>query len=90
MASMDIMREYVSKQYGGAWRDKVRRMPDYQVSAIYRTMLDKLDKLKRTPSRKILRESEVRGGDQLSFFQDNWSTKIKEGYLNGKPVETAE
>ena len=37
----EVMREYVSSKYGGRWREKVAKMPDYQVASIYHRMLDK-------------------------------------------------
>ena len=36
----EVMREYVSRKYGGRWREKVAKMPDYQVASIYHQMLD--------------------------------------------------
>lgn len=80
MASMDCMREYVSKQYGGGWPERVRKMPDYQVMAIYHTMMRELDKTREKPVEPKLTETEVRGGVQLSFFEGN-SMEIKEGYF---------
>lgn len=81
MASMECMREYVSQQYSGSWPNKVRRMPDYQVAAIYRNMMKALDKVKSEPKTPKLTETEVRGGLQLSFFESNYNTRIKEEYL---------
>lgn len=37
----EVMREYVSRQYGPEWAKKVAKMPDYQVASIYHRMLDK-------------------------------------------------
>lgn len=37
----EVMREYISRRYGGRWREKVAKMPDYQVASIYHRMLDK-------------------------------------------------
>lgn len=37
----EVMREYVSRQYEGRWREKVAKMPDYQVASIYHRMLDR-------------------------------------------------
>ena len=36
----EVMREYVSRRYPGRWREKVAKMPDYQVASIYHRMLD--------------------------------------------------
>lgn len=90
MASQEIMREYVSRQYGGSWREKVKKMPDEQVACIYHRMMDELDTLKKVPASPKLRETDTDGGDQLSFFDNEWSTKIKEEYLNGGNDEAAE
>ena len=81
MASMECMREYVMSQYGGGWPDRVRRMPDYQVTAIYHTMIKALDKVKSEPKTPKLTETEVRGGLQLSFFEGDHNMRIKEEYL---------
>lgn len=37
----EVMREYVSRQYGGDWPQKVAKMPDYQVASIYHRLLDR-------------------------------------------------
>lgn len=58
--SMEMMREYVSKQYPGAWKMKVYRMPDRQVFQIYRRMTE--EKPKKKPK-------EDDGGVQLNMFQ---------------------
>ena len=81
MASMEVMREYVSRQYMGNWPDRVRKMPDYQVAAIYGKMIDELDTLKKKPQTPKLTETEVGGGVQLCFFENDRTLKIKEGYL---------
>ena len=80
MASMEVMREYVGRQYSGRWPDRVRRMPDYQVAAIYRKMINELDELKKKPKNPQITETEVNGGLQLSFFEGK-GMKIREGYL---------
>lgn len=41
MSGIEIKRDYVSKKYKGSWADRVKKMPDYQVAAIYERMLDK-------------------------------------------------
>ena len=87
MASAEIMREYVSQQYGGSWRDRVRRMPDNQVASIYHRMIDKLENLKKSPMPPRVRETEISGGDQLSFLNQDMS--IKEGYSYDTNDETA-
>ena len=48
----EVMREYVSRRYGGRWREKVARMPDYQVASIYHRMLDKEEHDMRERQRK--------------------------------------
>lgn len=83
LASIDLMREYVSRQYNGTWPEKVRRMPDYQVTAIYYSMKKKLEETQRQPRNPMIMETEVRGGRQLSFFEGTRNTRIKEEYLNG-------
>ena len=77
MASQAMMREYVSRQYGGSWPDRVREMPDNQVAAIYGKMVDELERLKNTEIPKKMRETDVRGGIQLSFFENERSTKTR-------------
>lgn len=47
MPSMVVMRDYVSRQYGGSWPQKVARMPDYQVTALYFKFTDKEHALKQ-------------------------------------------
>ena len=83
MAGMGAMREYVSSQYSGKWPEKVRKMPDYQVAAIYRNMMKELDRVKSEPKTPKLTATEVVGGVQLCLFEYDWSKKIKEEYLNG-------
>ena len=89
MASMEIMREFVSRQYGGSWREKVKKMPDNQVASIYHRMIFELDVMKSKPENPRLRMTEVGGGDQLSFFDNQRTLKIKEEYLNGGTDEAA-
>lgn len=60
MASIAIMRDYVGKQYGGSWPEKVRRMPDYQVASIYRKMIDQAERKKKQPEKY----------HQMSMFED--------------------
>ena len=81
MASAEVMREYVSRQYGGRWPERVKKMPDYQVAAIYGKMMDDLETEKKKKRNVRLDETEVRGGVQLSFFENDRTTRIKEGYL---------
>lgn len=81
MASMEVMREYVGQQYSGRWPERVKNMPDYQVAAIYNKMLDDLETVKRRKTDPKLTTAEVRGGVQLSFFENDHTTRIKEGYL---------
>ena len=81
MAGMDFMRSFVSRQYGGDWADRVMKMPDYQVAAIFHRMISELDNIKKTKQEPRLRETEVRGGVQLCLFEGSRGTKIKEGYL---------
>ena len=88
MASMAIMREYVSRQYGGSWREKVKKMPDKQVARIYLRMICELDNLKKNKEEHRLRKTEVKGGSQLYLFENNRNIKIKEEYLNGGTDET--
>lgn len=83
MAGIDLMREYVSGQYSGTWPEKVKRMPDYQVAAIFRSMRRKLEEAQRKPKNPMITETDVRGGDQLSLFEGKRNTRIKEEYLNG-------
>lgn len=80
MASMTAMREYVSKQYSGQWPEKVRRMPDYQVMAIYHSMMRELHKVRRAPKNPKITETEVRGGSQLSFLEGTRRLRIKEEF----------
>lgn len=47
MAIPMIMRDYVSRQYGGNWPKKVAKMPDEQVARIYYRLLEKAGKLER-------------------------------------------
>lgn len=81
MASMETMREYVSRQYSGTWPERVRKMPDYQVATIYHRMLDELDNVKKQPMNPKITKTEVHGGLQLSFFENGRGNKIKEEYL---------
>lgn len=81
MAGIGYKREYVSRQYGGDWPEKVRKMPDYQVAMIYQRMLNEMHELKKKPKRFRLRKTEVRGGQQLCLFEGKKSMKIKEVYL---------
>ena len=81
MASMEVMREYVGRQYSGRWPERVKNMPDYQVAAIYNKMLDELETLQRKPKNPQITEEEVHGGVQLSFFENDHTTRIREGYL---------
>lgn len=81
MAGMGYMREYVMSQYGGGWPDKVKKMPDYQVAAIYHDMMRAMEKARRELKNPKPTETEVRGGLQLSFFEGDHSMKIKEEYL---------
>ena len=81
MASMEVMREYVGRQYSGRWPERVKNMPDYQVAAIYNKMLDELETVKRRKTDPKPTTEEVRGGVQLSFFENDRTTKIREGYL---------
>lgn len=62
MASSMIMRDYVSRQYGGSWPQKVARMPDEQVACIYHKMMEKEGRLKENAK-------QIRGGQQLSMFE---------------------
>jgi len=80
MASMEVMREYVSRQYSGRWPERVKHMPDYQVAAIYHKMLYDLEVAAGRKTDPKLASTEVRGGVQLSFFENNLTTRIKEGY----------
>lgn len=80
MASMEVMREYVGRQYSGRWPERVKHMPDYQVAAIYYKMLDELEVAAGRKMNPKLTSTEVRGGVQLSFFENNLTTRIKEGY----------
>ena len=59
----EIMREYVSRQYGGSWPDKVKHMPDNQVASIYYRMLDKEERAIRERSRNQ-RKDEKNGTDR--------------------------
>lgn len=81
MAGIDAMRIFVARQYGGDWPERVKRMPDNQVKAIYYTILDEIDSVKKKKIRPKLTDKEVREGIQLSFFENGKSLKIKEGYL---------
>jgi hypothetical protein len=63
--SQEVMRAYVSKQYGGSWPQRVALMPDDQVAAIYLKMLERNDKLKDD-------SREVRGGKQLNMFEEGY------------------
>lgn len=63
--SQEVMRAYVSKQYGGSWPQKVAHMPDDQVAAIYLKMLERDGKLKDD-------SREVRGGKQLNMFEEGY------------------
>lgn len=81
MASMEVMREYVGRQYSGRWPERVKRMPDYQVAAIYNKMLDDLENVKKKKADPKLTADEVRGGVQLSFFENDRTMRIREGYL---------
>ena len=83
MAGMECMREFVSRQYSGKWRERVRKMPDCQVAAIYHNMQKELEKAMKGPKNPKLTETEVRGGEQLCLFEKGRSKKIKEEYLNG-------
>ena len=87
MASMEMMREFVSQQYGGLWREKVKRMPDRQVACIYYRMIDELENARKKPVKPRIRLTEVGGGRQLSLFDNEWSTRLKEEYVNGKSYE---
>lgn len=80
MASMELKREYVSRQYGGKWPEKVKRMPDYQVASIYNRMIFELEDMKKKPKDPKLAETDVRGGCQLSFFENSRGYKVKEEY----------
>lgn len=64
MASPMIMRDYVSRQYGGNWPQKVAKMPDSQVACIYYKMLDKAGKLEKDKQKQ-----ETAGGRQLCMFE---------------------
>lgn len=88
MASMETMREYVSRQYSGTWPERVRKMPDYQVATIYHKMIDELDSVKKKPKNPKITETEVRGGLQLSFFEGRRGNKIKEEYLSERCDKT--
>ena len=81
MASMEVMREYVGRQYSGRWPERVRKMPDYQVAAIYYKMLDELEVAAGRKTDPKLASTEVRGGVQLGFFENDYTTRIREGYL---------
>ena len=63
--SQEIMRDYVSRLYGGSWPQRVARMPDEQVAAIY---------LKRIERRRKMEEDsvEVRGGKQINMFEEGY------------------
>ena len=75
MASREVMQAYVAKQYGGSWPQKVARMPDEQVTAIYYKMIERDEKLERDAQ-------EVRGGEQLCLFRESGRlNEIKEEYL---------
>lgn len=80
MSSIAAKREYVSRQYGGTWARKVEAMPDNQVLAIYFKMI------KEEPQKCLdpVIESDYlnKDGLQLSFFENDFSTKIKEAFLN--------
>ena len=58
----EYMEAFVSKQYGGSWPEKVRRMPDEQVAAIYLGMILR-DGREKKP------EKRVKGGEQLCLFE---------------------
>lgn len=89
MAGISVMREYISQQYGGSWREKVKKMPDAQVASIYRRMINEMSALKNAPKHKRLRKTEVRGGDQLCLFKGKRNIKIKEEYLSERTDQTA-
>lgn len=80
MASIELKREFVSRQYGGKWPEKVRRMPDNQVASIYHRMIFELDELKRKPKNPKPDKTEVRGGTQLSFFEGQRGLTLKEEF----------
>lgn len=63
--SVEIMRDHVSKLYGGSWPQRVARMPDEQVAAIY---LKRLDRKKQMDIDAV----EVRGGKQLNMFEEGY------------------
>jgi len=52
----EVMREYVSRKYPGKWREKVAKMPDYQVASIYHRMLDQEETEKRERERNKRKE----------------------------------
>ena len=54
----EVMREYVSRKYGGKWREKVAKMPDYQVASIYHRMLDKEEHEMRERARNQRKEED--------------------------------
>ena len=81
MAGMEVMREFVSRQYGGRWPERVKKMPNEQVARIYYRMIDELDNIKKKKSHPKFSATEVCGGVQLSLFKYNKGTKIKEEYL---------
>lgn len=89
MAGMEVMREYVSRQYGGDWRNKVEKMPAKQVAAIFNKMMSELDGVKSAGTSLRLRETEVAGGEQLCLFEGRRSKRIKEEYLNDGTDEAA-
>lgn len=67
MPSVMIMRDFVSKQYGGSWPMKVARMPDYQVISIYYGMKSKAEKLKANKNAADILEPK-----QLSIFDSDY------------------
>lgn len=83
MASMEAMRAYVSRQYSGTWPDRVRKMPDHQVMAIFHKMLNELEGVQKQPKDPKITDTEVRGGLQLSFFDNARTMKLNKAYEKG-------
>ena len=73
--SVEEMRVAIAKVYSGkAWKERVRKMPDYQVTAIYFSFLEngrfdgKNKKPKPTEPQEEVRQFKPWIGVQLSLF----------------------
>lgn len=50
MASMEVMRDFVSSKYSPNW---VKKLPDYQVASIYNRLVHEKPKEKKPESKKL-------------------------------------